>query len=285
MRWAQKISPGMLKPTVEVLATATPVNGSGGKQPDAGLASESAPLVMAMRYGAGRVVYVGTDETWRYRYCRGEVLTERFWIPMVRLLARESLGRAGKPATLTASPKQVQVGQQVQIMIRLLDQSLIEQKPPSLRVRLVKNQDSGSGASRPIEITLAPEGTEDGTAPSGGFSTTWTAGEPGRFIVEASDPLLTGLDIKASLEVIAPDDEMRFPQADHASLAALAKETGGQVVPTDKLSDLPELLPNRELRVLGVPDIETLWDKPIVLLLMMLLLGSEWLGRRLIKLA
>lgn len=280
MRWAQRITPSMLKPTTEVLATATGEGESSG---------QSLPLVMSMRYGAGRIVYVATDETWRYRYCRGEVLTERFWIPLVRLLARESLGRSGKPAIMTASPEQVQVGQQVQLSVQLLDQGLIEQRPASVRARLLRAAEPGGPPPRPIEVTLVPEVQEDaaggGQASAATFVTTWVASEPGLFTAEPAEAILGGLDVSARFEVVAPDDEMRFPQTDHGALETLAKETGGQVLTPDRLSELPSLLPNRELRILGVPDVETLWDKPLMFALMLLLLAAEWLGRRLIKLA
>jgi hypothetical protein len=52
-----------------------------------------------------------------------------------------------------------------------------------------------------------------------------------------------------------------------------------------QLAELPSLLPNRELRLLGTPDIETLWDKPAVWIFLMLLLTLEWAGRRVIKLS
>ena len=38
-------------------------------------------------------------------------------------------------------------------------------------------------------------------------------------------------------------------------------------------------------RLAGEPDVETLWDTPLALILMMLLLTLEWVVRRIIKLA
>jgi len=61
--------------------------------------------------------------------------------------------------------------------------------------------------------------------------------------------------------------------------------TGGSVVQPDQLPSLGELLPNRQLRLLGTPDVETLWDKPIVWVLLISLLMAEWVGRRIIKLS
>jgi hypothetical protein len=66
---------------------------------------------------------------------------------------------------------------------------------------------------------------------------------------------------------------------------ALSQATGGKVLLASELNQLPDLLPNRELHLLGTPDVETLWDKPIVWTVLLALLICEWVGRRLIKLS
>ncbi len=103
--------------------------------------------------------------------------------------------------------------------------------------------------------------------------------------MRAIDPLLAGLELAAQVDVQLPEDELRAPQADHALLNELAAQTGGTVLDAAGLARLPNLLPNRELRLLGTPEIETLWDKPVVLTMLVVLLTLEWAGRRLIKLS
>lgn len=278
LRWAQKLEPATLKPTAETLALAAPVIAGGGGAIDSAAAR---PVVVSMRYGAGRVIYVATDEIWRYRFGRGEALPERFWIPLVRLLARDSLGRTGKPAVLEASPTITPVDQQVRVTVRLLDESLVQRKPPSITVRVVK--DGAAPGSSVTEIELKPEASTP--AGVGTFTGSWIASEPGTYRIDSQDPLLSAAELAAHVRVLLPDDEMRQPQADHAFLANLASETGGQVLEPSALRNLPTLLPNRQLRVSGTPQIETLWDKPIMWIVLMLLTSFEWIGRRLIKLS
>ncbi|MFM8783776.1 MAG: hypothetical protein ACKOFI_01115, partial [Phycisphaerales bacterium] len=63
--WAQRIAPASLKPATEVLAhSLQSVDGA------------PSPLVLSMRYGAGLVTYVATDEVWRWRNGRGETYPE-----------------------------------------------------------------------------------------------------------------------------------------------------------------------------------------------------------------
>lgn len=272
LRWSLAVEPGALKATSEVLASAVPVDGVG----------EAGPGVLTMRYGAGRVVFVGTDEIWRWRYARGEALPERFYLPLVRLAGRGSVARSGRPVVLEALPSVVSVGTPVRLGALLLDQSLVDAAPPALRVRVTRG---GDGEAVEVSLGAEAESGERGGAGTAAYAASWVAGEPGEYTVEAADPLLASAGARARFRVVSPDDERRVPEADHALLADLAERTGGAVVAADGLSRLTELVPNRSVVVVGEPDVETLWDKPVVLFVLVMLLGLEWVGRRLLKLA
>ncbi len=294
--WVQRIEPSILKPTAETLAIASPVQGSGVDTLGA------RPALLTMRYGAGRIIYVATDEIWRWRYGRGELFPERFWIQLVRLLGRESVARSGRPAILEATPDRAVVDQPVRIQITLLDQSLADSAPPSLRVKVkregaveLKPAASPAPASEPVELTLTPENVDSGgigTRKPGArvFATTWIPTESGRYRATTDDPTLISAggaaeDLTARIDVWQPDDEMRRPQTDHPLLAKLAESSGGRVLEPDKLAELPQLLPNRKLKLAGEPEVHTLWDTPLALLLAVLLLTCEWVGRRLLRMA
>jgi hypothetical protein len=276
LRWAQRIDPALLKPAAEPLAFARPVSG----------ASDPTPLVVSMRFGAGRVLYAATDEIWRWRYGRGEALPERFWLQMVRLLGRESLARSGQQAILEATPERAVVDQPVRLSITLLDQSLIDTGFGSVAVRLERAARPGQDAPSPTELTLTSESSRDAPGASSSprtFSTTWLPTEAGAWTVRAVEPGLVALGLSATVDVALPDDEMRRPQADHALLERLASETGGRILEPSDLSRLSELLPNRRERLIS-ERAEALWDTPLALLVVITLLTLEWLGRRLIRL-
>jgi hypothetical protein len=266
IRWAQRIDPGALKPSAEVLARSEPYD---------------LPLVLSMRYGAGRVIYVATDEIWRWRFGRGEVLPERFWMQMVRLLAREGLARSGKPAVLAVTPRRADVDQPVRVSIELLDQLLAQQASASISIRLTRQPQPGDPEGEPptsTELVLKPE-REDGRV----FAGIWLPSEPGTWSVEPNEPLLNGLDLTADALISLPDDELRHPETDHPLLAGLSQETGGTSLAAGELSKLPEYLPNRRRRLLNEVK-EPLWDTPMALLLVVLLATFEWVGRRVIRL-
>ena len=274
LRWAQRIDPATVKPSAEVLAIAEPVGANAG---------EPTPLVLTMRYGAGRVIYVATDETWRWRYAKGETLQERFWLPLVRLLARESVARSGLPAVLDLSQRVVSVEQPVRIAVRLLDQSLVDAAPQTIRVRVIP---AGQGAvgRAPVELRLNAE--SDGPARAGvrTFAAAWLALEPGEYAIEASDPLLASLGLRQTLSVVLPDSEMRNPETDHALLATLCTETGGTTLTPSDMPELDRLLPNRQVRIVTPPTTEPIWDTPFMLGLLLALACVEWIGRKLVRL-
>lgn len=316
LRWAQRIEPSMLKPTAEVLAMATPVESDGGvgEVRSAGASSRSGawPVVLSMRYGAGRVLYVGTDEIWRWRYARGELLPERFYIQLVRLLGRESLSRSGRPAIVEVLPERSAVDQPVRVQVTLLDQALVEKAPGTIRVRLTRAGNIGGVAAGATpasdgqagevaaELVLGPEqgqgASESGSALASGttrgvrtYAGTWVPQQSGRYVASVIEPGLVRVGeseqpLTASAEVWQPDDELRQPQTDHEALRRLAEATGGRLLSGDELSSVGTMLPNRAIKIVSDPKVHTLWDTPLALLLVVLLVTLEWVGRRLIRL-
>lgn len=133
----------------------------------------------------------------------------------------------------------------------------------------------------------APEGAsaggESGATGPAVFRTVWQPAELGRLRVTVDDPTLADLGVEASLEVIDPNDEMRQPLPDHERLEDLAKQTGGQLVNLDELDQLLNQVPNRARRI--DDDIsERLWDSPMSLVIVLMLLTVEWVGRKWMRL-
>lgn len=279
LRWSQRIEPGALKPAVEVLATASAARDPGG---------ERWPLVLSMRFGAGRSLYVATDEIWRWRYGRGERLPERFWVQLLRLMGREALARSGRPALLTLTPGRATVDQPVRIDLELLDQAIIEEGRGTIAVALERAPlPDDDGPPPRVETILRPEAGATragmGATKANRFAGVWAPNEAGKWTARVIEPGLGALQLSAEVEVALPDDEFRRPEADHGLLVRIAAETGGRVFEPGELSSLPDFLPNREVRLMHERK-RTLWDTPLALFLVVFLLTAEWIGRRVIRL-
>ncbi|MFG0257932.1 MAG: hypothetical protein ACF8GE_08540 [Phycisphaerales bacterium JB043] len=265
LRWSQRIDPGVLKPASQALALAHDTT-----------SDETWPAVISMRYGSGRVVYVATDEIWRWRYGQGEVLPERFWLQLIRMVGRQSLASDGRRAILEVNPSRATLQQPVRIKITLLDQSLVSSAPDAIPIRLIPSLRDEDIA--PVQMELRRESPDADT-----FVGTWLPTSPATWTVDASEFLRSTDSGTVSFEVVHPNSEFRDPRTDHTVLEQISRDTGGRVLDGDSLQSLPNLLPNRRQRLIK-EDSEPLWDTPLALLLVLSLVTIEWVGRRLVRL-
>jgi len=280
LAWAQVVA--ALKPSVEVLATAS-INAQGS----------SIPLVMRLRYGAGQSVYVATDDTWRWRYGRGDVYFQRFWVQLVRMLGRHRIRQDTDGVRLSVSHRRIELGQTVVVMLHVDDAMLLERNLSRVAVSVAREGRGMEGTADSLErLELLPLQSQAGGGVAEGRSSenqrvyraAWRPGWAGQLTLRVVEPALEDLNITLPIEVIHPEDEMRHPMPDHDRLADLAQQTGGRVVWPDRLDELVGLIPNRARRT---PDdiSEPLWDSPLTLIIVMGLLTVEWVGRKMIRLA
>ncbi|MBI1304418.1 MAG: hypothetical protein GC172_11630 [Phycisphaera sp.] len=259
LRFVQSVPRARVKPTAEVIAQAESADALG---------EDPSAAVLRMRFGAGEIIYVATDEIWRWRYGQGERYPERFWVPLVRLLARESLAADGGGATLTVTPSRVTPGESVLVTLRLGDESAAEAAAQSLPLEI-----RGADGNPIARLDLVRDGA-DATA-------SFPADRLGSFQAVATDPSFGSAD--APFEVVRADDELRRGDADHEALAVLAARTKGRVLGAEAIEELPQLLPARA-REIDESLLESLWDTPLAFGMLLVLLALEWTGRRLLRL-
>jgi hypothetical protein len=274
LRWAQDLGP--LKPTADVLAEVSRVDSDG----------PPIPVVVRLRYGAGQSLYVGTDEAWRWRYGRGELYFEQYWVQLIRMLGRSRVQADADRARFSVSKRVVQTQQAVVVELELNDQSLTARGLPRIAVAVRRASDP---AGTPVDtLDLLPVSDPGGAVPDAPVRTryraVWRPGVAGAMVLSVSDPALGDLGLVQTVRVEAPDDEMLNPRTDHARLRALAEQTGGAVVPLDGLDRLLGLVPNRA-RITPTDIREPLWASAMSMIVLLVLLAGEWALRRAIRLA
>ncbi|MSR18224.1 MAG: hypothetical protein EXS00_03485 [Phycisphaerales bacterium] len=257
LSWVQQIDSGNLKPTVEVL-----VDSEIGS-------AQSSPVVTTMRYGAGHSIYVATDETWRWRNGIGESLQERFWISLIRLLARPTVEGGSAPVRLEASPSRVSVGSATLLRLEVLDSKSSLSGLASVEVDVV----DPSGVAAQERVTLDLEGVG-----ANAFVGSWTPTIEGKRQVTFEAPS-EGVKTTVRVEVLRMDEEMAHPESDHALLRMIAQETNGAALTPDTLAQLADMLPNRSVVIERMKH-DRIWSSPLALILLLGLLGIEWTGRR-----
>lgn len=275
-RWAQDL--GTLRPGTRTLAHALGMVNAVTGQP--------APLVVLYRFGGGEVIYVGTDETFRWRKVGGEVYFEQFWIQLMRKLGRTRLQQIDDRARFVVSPTAVDLGATQLVELIIDDPVLIRSAPQRVSVEVLAQSPTDENDLQSVgEVELRPAGFQ-GDLDSGAravYQANWRSDLPGRFVLRVSEPLLESLELQAPAEVRDPAQELSRAATDHGRLFQLAKGTGGAVVELNDLAQLEALVPDRS-RELTSETRQPLTNTLLALLVLLGLLTLEWALRRGLKL-
>ena len=230
------------------------------------------PVVVTSRYGAGRVFFQATDDTWRWRRHAGALLHDTYWVRVVRSLARDAQLGADQRFVLRTERRTHEYGQPVQVEVEIRDTQLSAEQGDTLP--LVLTSADGEVVARFGATRLAP-GVDV-------FEGSIVPPRAGQFAVTAAN--YTPPDGKPApavrIEVQPADLEARRPEADHGLLERLAFGTGGKLLELDTLPVEFAALPDRSVQI---PDdiVEPLWDSKLVLILFGLLISTEWVLRKL----
>lgn len=263
---------GRAKPGCTVWATAV--------RPDASddLQSERASAVLVHQYlGAGQVVWIGIDSTWRWRYRVGDRYHHRFWGQLVRSAAEfQAAARsqsvqfgpakptieAGQPAVFRAVWSEPFVRQHAQLQARVTLTRVEDdpQAPPAVTVELRPQP------ARPHVHEAAVDGL-----PPGEYRA--------RLLVDGSAPL--DEELSAEIQVLPKTTpELHELTANLPLLENIARATEGALLRPDQLRELPDRL--RPVRSTESIQRETpLWNHWSLLLAFCCLVSTEWVLRKL----
>lgn len=252
------------QPGANVLATV-----AGGAGP-----FEAMPVIVMGRYGAGRTLFVGTDDLWRWREYGDDAYYETFWLGAIRALARGRKFGSDRPWRLETDRKRYVLGDPVQVRLTLRDASMRYQFGD---LGVVVRDAHGAVDRAGLQLKLPGSGVWEGT---------WEASVAGTLTLAVASDAFSGETEppSCSIEVQSIDLERREPSADRQMLARIAEQTGGRAFwSTDDLSELAKLIPDRSIQTPA--DIETpLWDTRLIVLVLTSLLATEWILRRALSL-
>lgn len=244
-------------------------------------------VIVAQPYGLGKVLWIGTDATWRWRFRVGDAYHHRFWGQVVRWAAAGKLAVGTDWVRFGPDRSRLPEGERARLTARFADG--VEGVGPDLVViaRIFKD------VARSGE---APKAEGEPTAivplrPVAGQPRTFAADTPafptGRYLVRLEVPQLahagkaaTGPGPEATLEIRPRQtSELVELAAARDPLDRLAEATGGRVFTTAEAGELPGLLRGRMV-VKTRTEETTLWDRPWALGLFVGLLTVEWVLRK-----
>jgi hypothetical protein len=223
------------------------------------------PLILDWLAGAGRSLFFGFDETWRWQAFDGEELYTRFWLHTLRYLAGSDQSRV----TLTLDrPSPYRRGESLRLLARF---------PEAMRAwpdedRLVIVQHGGAGETRIRHLHRV-------AGARGLYELTLDNLQEGSYRFWLSSPLVSPRPT-AECQVLGPPGEQDRLVMDRQELQAAASISGGRsytLEDSDKL--LAELPWGKEVSRGPVQEL-SLWDHPLIWGLALALLASEWIARR-----
>lgn len=236
---------------------------------DVGVDGRKAPILVLGRFGAGRTLFSAIDDSWRWRFYTGESIFDTYWVQQLRYLARsKKLGQ--RRVTLASLRPTYELGEQVRIVMRVLDPQLLRQLPEQIRVDV--HDDAGQLVRQ--EMLIRQEGQLDL------FTLSFTGDRIGKFTLKLPSVAAGIEEMELPIDVSVPRLELVEPQVDSVALARLAQETlGSQVDLAGARADLPATIPSAA-KTIPIETSQPLWDAPLAMILFVLLITTEWLVRK-----
>jgi hypothetical protein len=244
--------------------------------------SRESALAALQNYGLGRVLYLGVDSTWRWRYRIGDTYHHRFWSQIIRWAASD------KPQTRfgTRAPVYAE-GENVDVFVRL-DAETIRSLPGQIDIeaRIVRLGGPAKEDEPAALIHLSGEARQQllekqvANLPPGNYAVELAIAEP-----QLRERLLGRLASKdkqrAAFTVTAADSaEKVHLEANWDLLREMADKSGGRFLKVEDTDQLLQLL-RPQWDQASRPTEHKLWQSWATLFIVLMLLTLEWIGRKL----
>jgi hypothetical protein len=229
------------------------------------------PLLVTRTFGAGKVLFMGTDGAWRWRKGVEDKYHYRFWGQVVRWMAYQRNMAKGETMRFYYSPDQPQVRQTLSLSANVMERSGEPLSKGDVTARIT----APSGKVETVRFTAA--GDEWGV-----FQSRFTAVEPGKHKVTLACQQ-TGATLDTSIFVQGDAAERIGKPARPEVLEEIARVTHGKMLAPGKMDELL-----RSLAALPEPPPSVrrlqLWSSPILAGVMIGLLGTFWIARKVVGL-
>ena len=273
LRPLQWFSPGLKrKQSAEVLAVHPDRPAEGGP-------GEQYPLAVQQFVGAGRVIFLGFDETWRWRYRQGEERFNQFWVGAVRFLARS---RVSRPEVRTDKQTAYRRDEPIRLTVRFPDDAPAPAADVPVRVgveRVPLRLPGGAVAGPPADALAVQLAKVEGSRAT--YQALLTRTPEGEYKFTLGEPAGSGGSARAEAKVLPPPGEKERLDMDRAALAGAAGASRGKFYTLADADEVVDDLPEAARVPLSqpVPPVPV-WDHAALFGLLLTALGAEWWLRR-----
>ncbi len=240
------------------------------------LSNENGPYVLAASIYApeGWVGWIGTDETWRWRFPGGESQLHRLWRSALRHLASTRLRGAQGRVRLDLDRSQIELGAFLTVEARIKDEAFEPLRADDGVPLFLEGSEQS--------IALKPVPNQPGTFRGRFRAATLGAGT---VYLTANNESAGELLASARFHTILPSVEMHDTSQDTAALARLTDVTGGMLVQVGDVQDLWDRLDGKERLTRLIASHDQPIDPRLLMTLFFLFAASEWLLRKRLNLS
>jgi hypothetical protein len=233
------------------------------------------PLIVQHFAGAGRAMFFGIDETWRWRFREDELRFNQFWIQTVRYLSRNRSGRIELRLNRQTPYRR---GEPINIAVRFPDDA----PPPGAGIAvkvLVERKFSKQDSPDEVESqSLVLAKVEGSRATYEGHLTRTPEGDYQFWLTSPADAEPRP---HAECRVLPPPGEMDRVRMNQQDMERAADETHGHFYTLADADNLLQDLPaGTRVALNSTHPPLLLWNRPAVFLLAMVLLTAEWFLRK-----
>jgi hypothetical protein len=229
-------------------------------------------LIASQYYGKGEALFLGIDETWRWRDSTGDRLTSRFWGQIVTQLGLPHLLGHSRRVQLELERGEAMLGRPGTVKARLLDKDYEPLTRPIVRAVLV-NTTAADGQKREQSIELKHIKSMPGE-----YRAALPNDTPGRFELRVDES--EGLEPSSLSYRVEqpPGHETEIAGMAEEALRSAAQTSGGRFYREEDLHHLAADLSPRALPFVQRQEI-LLWT-PLSMLLFVALITAEWILRK-----
>lgn len=262
---------GEPKPAATVFAYSPQV----GHEPQTDRIRKNA-LIVHQYYGAGQVLWIGTDSTWRWRHRVGDKYHHHFWGQLVRWAAENKAAAAHEFVAFGPDETDVTVGDEVLLHARWTQPFF--KRYPQLEAEVHVFREGQAAAEQPVAVVeLTPQA--DLALNHEGRALGLAAGAY-RLELKVQRADLGPDPITAPLYVHPePSIELSDLSANRELLAQLADVSQGRLVRPDEIDQIPELFRPPEQSMIIHDEVE-LWDHWLIAVVIVGLMTAEWAVRK-----
>ncbi|MFO1023198.1 MAG: hypothetical protein U0903_21290 [Planctomycetales bacterium] len=227
------------------------------------------PWIIMQRFGAGKVLYHASDETWRWRFRVGDLYFGRYWVQAIRYLSRSRLLGKDRQAELVLDRAEYETGEPVQLRVRFLDEQLIPSDTGGVTVQVEK---PGMPARTVKLRRLSPA--------SSVFEGEVNQLTEGSYHAWVSAPNFPQAPPARDFRVQGASRETQNLRMDGEELRKTAELTGGKTYRLTDVDRLPRELPTGQPVTLKSENPIPLWNHWLALALFVMSLTAEWILRK-----